>query len=210
MSDFEDFESDDSIDDILESPLLTPQLSKEGIFNYEVLSTDKLVHKMEDYIKEINSVIEPPIPKATAIVLLDNFKWDKGRFMECYFTDTKKVYKEAKISEPKTEYEKVRNNRMKRLKSEDEILCEICFTEQPKIHNTGLEECGHVYCNHCWKGYLKNKVYHYNCYIMIDLNLILFQQSYLKFIETLKRRSKMVTAQKHFVQHRLVIHWWMV
>ena len=158
MGDFEDFSSDESVSDILESPLLTPQVSKEEGFKYEVLSTDKLFTKMEAYICEVNYVIDPPLPKPIAIVLLDHFKWDKDRFLECYYTDRKKIFKEAKISEPKTEYEKAKNNRMKRLKSEDDVLCEICFTEQRKVRNTGLEECGHVYCNDCWKGYLTSKV----------------------------------------------------
>ena len=156
FEDFEDFVDDES--DTSEYSILTPQISKEDIFTYEVLSTSMLFQKMEEYISEINSVIDPPIPQAIAMVLLDHFKWDKNRFLECYYTDYKKVYKDAKISEPKTDYEKMKNNRMKRFKSEDEILCEICFTLQRKGENTGLEECGHVYCNECWEGYLKNKV----------------------------------------------------
>ena len=159
MGDYEDLFSDENLSDILESPFTSPRISiEESTFKYEVLSTDKLVHKMEAYICEINSVIDPPLPKPIAIVLLDHFKWDKDRFLECYYTDRKKIFKEAKISEPKTEYEKAKNNRMKRLKSEDDVLCEICFTEQRKVRNTGLEECGHVYCNDCWEGYLTSKV----------------------------------------------------
>ena len=156
MEDFEDFISDES--DTSEYSILTPQISKEDIFTYEVLNTDMLVEKMEDYINEINSVIQPPIPKAIAIVLLDEYKWDKNRFLECYYTDHKKLFKAAKISEPKSDYEKIKNNKMERFKSEDEILCEICFTLQKKWCNTGLEECGHIYCNDCWKVYLKTKV----------------------------------------------------
>lgn len=158
----QDLENDyDPDDDSCLSPPFSTQVSKSSVdegYRYEVLSTDKLVEKMEAYIQEINSMMEPPIPKSTAMALLNHLKWDKTRFLEQYFDDCDRLFKEAKISRPKTTKEKQKNNILKKLKSVDEILCEICFTSQRKSSNTGLEECGHVYCNDCWRGYLNSKV----------------------------------------------------
>ena len=139
-----------------ESP--PPESSDDRRHRFEVLSTNQIANKMDDDIKEINKVINPPLLKTTAMTLLDHFKWDRTRFLEQYFDDKEKVFKEANLAMPKPANETRKNDTRKRLRSEDKILCEICFTKQPKPENTWLEECGHVYCNECWKAYLNSKV----------------------------------------------------
>ena len=156
---FTDGEPDSDGSEVI-TPILSTQVSKCSVevYGYEVLSIDKLFHKMEAYINEINAVMDPPIPKSTAMALLDHFKWDQARFLEKYFDDYDKLFEEANISKPKSGKEKQKNNKMKKLRSEDTFLCEICFTENDKSSITGLEECGHVYCNDCWGNYLNCKV----------------------------------------------------
>ena len=163
-SDGSDMESDGSN---ITSLMLSRQVSKcsAEVYRYEVLSTERLVDKMEANINDINKLMDPPIPKSTVMALLDHFKWDKARFLERYFDDYDNLFKEANISKPKSAKEKQTNNQMKKLRSEDEILCEICFTEERKLSITCLDECGHMYCNECWKSYLNCKVQILETYI---------------------------------------------
>ena len=165
--DWEEDGSDLESDESNNIPDFSREVSKSStdVYRYEVLSTVRLLDKMEAYINDINTVMDPPIPKSTVMALLDHFKWDKARFLERYFDDYDNLFKEANISKPKSVKEKQRNNQLKRLRSEDEILCEICFTEERKSRITGLEECGHVYCNDCWKSYLNGKVQILQTYI---------------------------------------------
>ena len=161
MIEYESDYSTSGSDETMKSPALSTQVSKistdEG-YTYEVLPVDKLVDKMETTITEIVGMINPPIPNSTAMALLNHFRWDRTRFLDKYFEDEDKLFREASVSKPKTLGEKDEANRLKKVNSLEEILCKICFNSQPKYHNTGLEECGHVYCNQCWRGYLNSKV----------------------------------------------------
>ena len=109
-------------------------------------------------VEEINNIMKPPLPFSTAVTLLNHLKWDKDNLFEKYLDDPDKLFKEAKISKPKTNEEKEKTNREKRLKYSDEMLCEICYLIQPRSLMTGLEECAHMYCKKCWNGYLTNKI----------------------------------------------------
>ena len=132
--------------------------SFEEEFAYEVLSIDKLVYKMQLYVIEVNKIIDPPMPKSTTLALLDHFKWDKDKLLDRYYDDKDKLFQETKIANPKSTFDVQKSNALKTTNPDIEFVCEICLIESSKMHQTWLEECGHMYCNDCWKNYLNAKV----------------------------------------------------
>ena len=51
-----------------------------------------------------------------------------------------------------------KSNALKTTNSDIDFLCEICFISSSQMYQTWLEECGHMYCNECWKSYFNAKV----------------------------------------------------
>ena len=93
--DWEEDGSDLESDESNNIPDFSREVSKSStdVYRYEVLSTERLLDKMEAYINDINTVMDPPIPKSTVMALLDHFKWDKARFLERYFDDYDNLFK---------------------------------------------------------------------------------------------------------------------
>ena len=134
------------------------QSSFEEEFAYEVLSIEKLVKKMHLYVIEVNKIIDPPMPKSTTMALLDYFKWDKDKLLDRYYDDKDKLFQETKIANPKNTFDVEKSNALKTTNSDIDFLCEICFISSSQMYQTWLEECGHMYCNECWKSYFNAKV----------------------------------------------------
>lgn len=157
MNDSGVYESDDS-DLGLGMQITEPdKKSEEYEYKFEVLSPDKLNQAMNEDIEEINTVIRPPLPAASVSALLNHLKWDKQKLFDEYFEDSEKLFKEAKISQPKCSKPK-QAAKGKRLANAEKIFCEICFESYSKSRITKLVECEHYYCNDCWCSYLTNKI----------------------------------------------------
>jgi len=127
----------------------------EDDFQYEVLSTEKIVEHMVDCIKEVNTVIQ--IPTTTVRILLNHFKWDKEKLMERYYSDDQEaMFGEAKVVPPhrKIAIHPPTGSRSAKMAT---FECEICFLTLPKGNMTGLE-CGHFFCKSCWTEYLNTKI----------------------------------------------------
>eukprot|EP00918_Siedleckia_nematoides_P026310 GHVU01056764.1.p1 GENE.GHVU01056764.1~~GHVU01056764.1.p1 ORF type:complete len:546 (-),score=74.56 GHVU01056764.1:424-2061(-) len=68
-------------------------------FPFEVLTADQIVKHMVDCIREVNAVVQ--IPATTIRILLNHFKWDKEKLMECYYDgDQEKLFSEAHVVSP--------------------------------------------------------------------------------------------------------------
>jgi ariadne-1 len=114
----------------------------EDDFQYEVLSTEKIVEHMVDCIKEVNTVIQ--IPTTTVRILLNHFKWDKEKLMERYYSDDQEaMFAEAKVVPPhkKIAIHPPTSSRSAKMAT---FECEICFLTLPKGNMSGLE-CGHFF-----------------------------------------------------------------
>jgi len=118
---------------------------------------------MVDCIKEVNVVVQ--IPATITRILLNHFKWDREKLMECYYDgDQDKLFSEAHVISPfkKTlgggsSSARKRTTRASAAACSAESLCEICYLSIPQNMFTGLE-CGHKFCSQCWAEYLTTKI----------------------------------------------------
>ena len=162
MSDeeFYAYDNSDSCDDSDEEPCSSQNLHNaqaEDDFNYEVLSTEKIMEHMGDCIKEVNNIIQ--IPTTTVRILLNHFNWDREKLIERYYSDDQEaMFVEAKVVPPHKEIIQPSTSDS-RTRSSKTVTCEcqICLLTLPKRDMTGLE-CGHVYCRSCWTEYLTTKI----------------------------------------------------
>ncbi|KAI0214325.1 E3 ubiquitin-protein ligase ARIH1 [Lamellibrachia satsuma] len=160
-------EMDDDDDDFVEmgiepEPTSTHEKTDVEVFLYEVLTTEQIVQHMVDCIKEVNTVVQ--IPATTTRILLNHFKWDKEKLMDCYYDgDQEKLFLEAHVISPfkKTPNPKKRTTRATSAavaaSVQQEVTCEICYLTLPATLMTGLE-CGHKFCMQCWTEYLTTKI----------------------------------------------------
>lgn len=186
--DDDDDEEEDEEDDELEEEYvmsletepasLAPKAFEDEEYHYEVLTADQIVQHMVDCIKEVNTVVQ--IPATITRILLNHFKWDKEKLMECYYDgDQEKLFSEAHVVNPfrnptvtssssavhRQSKRSTRSNSSHVSSSSSSLLsssdgfceCEICFLEIPSNNLTGLE-CGHKFCVNCWGKYLTTKI----------------------------------------------------
>ena len=52
----------------------------DEVYQFEVLSTDQIVHHMNKCIEEVNTVVQ--LPSTTTRILLNHFRWDREKLYE--------------------------------------------------------------------------------------------------------------------------------
>lgn len=170
--DFTESDDDDAgVDDIDEDYIISMEQEMEDIKPkgaqeepdlYEVLTGDQVVELMQAIIREVNTIVQ--IPATVTRILLNHYKWDKEKLMECYYDeDQEKLFNEAHVISPfRNMSEVVRQPQAQQSPagasaSSKQVFCEICFLMFPVENLTGLM-CGHEFCRNCWCQYLTVKI----------------------------------------------------
>ncbi|PNF32672.1 E3 ubiquitin-protein ligase arih1l [Cryptotermes secundus] len=153
---------DDDDDDVLveaESSNSTKRQTEMDEYPFEVLSTDEIVDRMVDSIRQVNIIMD--IPETTARILLSHFKWDKEMLMDSFYGgDQDKLFAEAHLINPFRKPAVVNGPEITSPRSTsdaDTEECEICFMVVPSPMMTGLE-CGHRFCTQCLVQHLTTKI----------------------------------------------------
>ncbi|XP_031626531.1 potential E3 ubiquitin-protein ligase ariadne-1-like [Contarinia nasturtii] len=117
--------------------------------SFETLTTDDIVQLMNQYIEEVNAIVQMP---ATATrILLSHTKWQKEELLvKLTADDSDEFFKKAHVLNPFAE-----DNSPKAVSNVHE--CNICLTELPQDAIVGLT-CGHKSCKDCFGQYLTYKV----------------------------------------------------
>lgn len=155
----DDNDEEEDFVDMEAEPSSAHEKADEDHFPFEVLTADQIVQHMVDSIKEVNAVVQ--IPATTTRILLNHFRWDREKLMECYYDgDQDKLFSEAHVVSPfRKALNASKKQRVTRSSSatSSEVTCEICFLSLPSETMTGLE-CGHKFCTQCWTEYLTTKI----------------------------------------------------
>jgi ariadne-1 len=162
----EDEGNDEGIDDEyiinLDPEPVGSKVKTDDDFSCEVVSADKVVLQMTEIIRDVNVIIQ--IPPTSMRTLLNHFKWDKEKLMESYYSgDQDKLFIEAHIVSPFRQ--STRSDVVHEVKqaadhyaaASCQVFCDICFDHIPVSTLTGLE-CGHKFCEGCWRQYLTIKI----------------------------------------------------
>lgn len=150
-------ESDFDID--CEEPSTPKRLHINDDFHYECLTPEALVTYMNGIIDEVNGVFQ--LPRPTARILLSHFKWDREKLLERFYSgDQDRLFKEAHLISPSRNLTRQSSSgagsRSSR-RAPSEVICDICLTPIAASSFTGIE-CGHQFCQRCWKEYLTTKI----------------------------------------------------
>lgn len=231
MEDEEEEEEEIGVDDGGEVFPTTDRVFKdtdvvdEDDFQFEVITADDIVHHMAACIKEVNTVVQ--IPATIMRILLNHFKWDKEKLMECYYGgNQEKLFSDAHIIPPCSRSQSVSNASSSHCASglssrqsnrclpsdTSSSECKICFLPCSSAAMTGLE-CGHEFCSTCWARYLTTKIMDegmgqtiacaaHGCDILVDdesiMNLIADPKVKLKY-------QQLITNS--FVECNRLLHW---
>jgi len=134
-------------DDVIvdESAFQDDSESFESKVDYVILEESELVHKRDELVSDVASVLD--VPPQTASMLLRSHGWNKEKFLQRVLDNKNKVLTESglqylgkKITEP----------------SGSEFECRICDENVPSS-NTLAIGCQHRFCNSCWKDYLTDR-----------------------------------------------------
>ena len=136
-------------------PSTTIEKQKGDEYQFDILTADEIVQHMDDCIQDVISVIQ--IPATTVRILLNHFKWDKQKLIECYYeANQDKLFSEAHVRSLSGGRGSARSSSSAETEAAD-LECEICLLTVPSQMMMGLE-CSHTFCVTCWTDYLTMKI----------------------------------------------------
>ena len=149
---YEDEEEPDN--SVINSCEQTKTLSNKSIAQLISIPMDSYVDKnlneifplMMTIINEVTALLN--ISEDEAQVILQNFKWDKEKLTDCYFSNPEKVHQECGL-ESYSAYVMVQ--------LQDKFLCQICYDETDISESFALG-CGHRFCKCCFSEYLRSEI----------------------------------------------------
>lgn len=75
------------------------RLKADDEYTFEVLTAGEVVGLIQEIIRDVNTVVQ--IPATVTRILLNHFKWDKEKLMECYYDgDQERLFSEAHVVSP--------------------------------------------------------------------------------------------------------------
>ncbi|KAJ4462630.1 putative E3 ubiquitin-protein ligase arih1 [Paratrimastix pyriformis] len=145
-------EDEEEEDDAKKVDLVDEQFEQPPVARiFEVLQPCHIVETRVDVIQRVTNVLA--VPPSTASLLLQHFNWDENRLCEKFFSGVD-IWEECKVANPSA-LPKPHEN------PEEEVDCPICCCPYPVKEMTGLP-CGHLFCQACWQGHLKQKILNEN------------------------------------------------
>lgn len=111
----------------------------------ELCNAEDIIRYLQEILAELNNITD--LPKTVLRLLLNDFKWDKGRFLERFYEDTARLLRGITCSQPSP-------NR------QNYFDCEICMLEFPVQESIGTTNCDHKFCKRCYLYYIRDKI---NC-----------------------------------------------
>lgn len=118
------------------------------------LSSENISNLRNEQIKEVSEILH--IKSHVAEALLDKVKWNQDKLLTEYFNDPEEFLSSVGI-DPNTLVSKTTGNII--VDSPDtEFSCSICFDDCPLSETTIMQECGHRFCNGCWRDMLEMQI----------------------------------------------------
>ncbi|KAL9048964.1 MAG: hypothetical protein Q9162_007462 [Coniocarpon cinnabarinum] len=157
LDDFEDPDSDVSVDDVTFDEDLDDDLDihdrdlkpgkKAFEVNYKVYSSKEVQKSQDAQISEVSHILDQP-PESTAI-LLRHARWNKEKLIESYMEKEDEVLECAGLGR--------RDSAPRQLKKMPGFVCEICCEDSPELQTFAMK-CEHRFCSDCYRQYLTQKV----------------------------------------------------
>ena len=135
--------SDDEQDSKMEQECSEPQFQIPDA-SYKIVDYQEILPMMQHMTQEVSSLLG--ISEDMSLILLHQFRWNKERLVEDFFSDSDKALEKAGLvadmnggnSEPRREN-----------------FCRICLSEcEPE--NLYSLSCNHKFCLECYTGYLNS------------------------------------------------------
>lgn len=115
---------------------------------YKILSMEELVDTQQESICKVSELVQLGSPEAR--ILLMSYSWDVEKLMNQFFELGRDVIcKKAGIV--------VTEDSLDKAKQDEIITCDGCCDDVPHKNSTALN-CGHRFCNECWKTYITMKI----------------------------------------------------
>ncbi|CAN1189019.1 Probable E3 ubiquitin-protein ligase ARI11 [Linum perenne] len=108
---------------------------------FSTIGKDDIERRLEGLIAEITSSLS--VPRAPAVVLLVSNKWYSELIQENWFSDEEKMRRFLGLTMVASSSS-----------AATEIYCKICW-ERISIPDFISLDCGHNFCNECWRQYIK-------------------------------------------------------
>ncbi|CAN1332273.1 Probable E3 ubiquitin-protein ligase ARI5 [Linum perenne] len=108
---------------------------------FSTIGKDDIERRLEGLIAEITSSLS--VPRAPAVVLLVSNKWYSELVQENWFSDEEKMRRFLGLTMVASSSS-----------AATEIYCKICW-ERISIPDFISLDCGHNFCNECWRQYIK-------------------------------------------------------
>ncbi|XP_055297193.1 E3 ubiquitin-protein ligase ariadne-1-like [Sitodiplosis mosellana] len=133
-------------DDEMDSSVSIPKIP-----SFETMTADEIVKLMNQYIEEVESIVEMPATTTATRILLSHTKWDKQELLDRLTDENRdEFFKVAHVQNPFKVQPKKRPTRK-------QLTCSICFSDFSQLDIVGLG-CDHEYCKDCWRQYLTIKI----------------------------------------------------
>eukprot|EP01080_Neovahlkampfia_damariscottae_P001292 gene1292-11376_t len=193
---YSDFDESPSLKTIIQETVTKKKETKK----YIIKSSEKL---KKEILQEVNMVQESTeTTKEETKNLLDFYHWNSEKLLNDFFEmGKKKILQKAKLTIKLEEEE---------LKNEEEFTCDSCFEDFTDLSQTTKNsQCGHRFCNTCWKNYLIVKIKDlsrkYNC-MGYKCPAILSEEFCLGFIgnDMEKDRYEQILLEKYIESNKYV------
>lgn len=124
---------------------------------WEVFDAKSLERLQSDALGEVIAILN--CSTSTARLLLMHFRWDKGSLFEAMAErGMEPIFRAARVISQFS-------SDLRKLPSGGETLCGICFSQQPASEVTTME-CGHCFCDDCWKTHFRIQIDGGNCRLL--------------------------------------------
>eukprot|EP01112_Ceratiomyxa_fruticulosa_P023049 TRINITY_DN8658_c0_g2_i2.p1 TRINITY_DN8658_c0_g2~~TRINITY_DN8658_c0_g2_i2.p1 ORF type:complete len:571 (+),score=108.81 TRINITY_DN8658_c0_g2_i2:228-1940(+) len=152
----EEEDGDDDDDDDLDMGVDNEADYYDEYKTEQVLDKKAIQQGASKEIERVANIIDISISAAGA--LLKHFHWNSEKLLERFYEDPSKVLKEAGIATQSV----IRSSNTTTSTSSTNARmtvsdCIICGDRLVSGKSSGLE-CGHKFCNDCWKGYLNTQI----------------------------------------------------
>jgi ariadne-1 len=123
-----------------------PSLERQN--SYVLFDLTKLAERQDKMVKQIAELLF--VTPTEAACLLRHYGWKAAKVEADWFADSTKVRKEAGISEA------VKETGPKK----KEVQCMSAFCDVVPIEKAHSLNCGHWFCDECWKSYVTSQINH--------------------------------------------------
>eukprot|EP01125_Pyxidicula_operculata_P012773 TRINITY_DN4200_c0_g1_i1.p1 TRINITY_DN4200_c0_g1~~TRINITY_DN4200_c0_g1_i1.p1 ORF type:complete len:739 (+),score=129.08 TRINITY_DN4200_c0_g1_i1:39-2255(+) len=199
---------DEIWDDHLQEEEREKKLEQEAIGS-KSLSAGQINSLRDSKIKNVSEILN--IPAHYANKLLDYVKWNDDKLLAEYFGNEEELLKKAGLDTSILGKNSTKDKDKDGDSSSAIIECSVCLDDVPSSQMTTLEECGHSFCNGCWKENLELQIkeghtfdiscMHQDCPQLVPADVV------EKIVSDTYKNKYLHFLSKSFIDHNSKIRW---